>query len=195
MRFTFGNPPEMEKSAPVDEGWRSIPSLGPKRVQNYGLLMGGVVAVLVAFALHGAIQPSSLWIASVIVIFVIPFHELVHALATPGWGFTDRSVIGFQGGKGLFLPYMTYTGSLSLWRMLLSGLAPILLLSGLPVVLIWFLPAGGRWSADLGFLAFFNAAIAGGDWVSYVWISTHVPMHATVRGNGWELLWKVGKKA
>jgi hypothetical protein len=195
MRFIIGNAPEIQRSAQVSDGWQPIPSLGAKRIQNYGLLVAGVGAALVALTLQGAIQPSGLWTALLILVIAIPVHELIHALATPGWGLTDRTVIGFQGGKGLFLPYMTYAGSLPLWRMLLIGLAPTLLLSILPLVLISLLTPSSAWSADLGFLAFFNMAISGGDLVNLYWISTHVPLWATVQADGWGLLWKEGKEA
>lgn len=51
-------------------------------------------------------------------------------------------------------------------------------------------PLNSQLRADLAFLAFFNVAISGGDMVNIFWIVTHLPLHATVQNNGWELLWK-----
>jgi hypothetical protein len=95
-----------------------------------------------------------------------------------------------QRGKGLMLPYMYFDGSQPVWHMLLTGLAPVMLLTVLPVIFILFAPLNAATRANLGFLAFFNMATSGGDLVNFGWIITHLPLHATVKGNGWGLLWK-----
>ena len=84
------------------------------------------------------------------------------------------------------MPYMFYDGSQPVWRMLLTGLGPVLLLTGLPVIFILFAPLAGSLRADLGFLAFFNVAISGGDLIVFFWIFTHVRFRATVQGNRWD---------
>jgi len=43
----------------------------------------------------------------------------------------------------------------------------------------------------LGFLAFFNVAISGGDLVALVCLSIHLPLQARVRQYGRKLYWKV----
>jgi len=191
MRVYFGNAPEGQVPSPVADGWRQTPGLGAKRVQNYGLLASIAGMLLVGVLLQGEFRPGSLWTAFLVMVVNIPLHELVHALTTPAWGLSDRTVIGFQRSKSLLMPYMVYDGSQPLWHMLLTGLAPVLLLTGLPVVLILFTPLSGALRSDLGFLAFFNIAISGGDLVNCFWIITHLPLHATVQGYGWGLLWKV----
>ena len=127
MRFYFGNATEMQMPAPQIEGWRQIQALGAKHVQNYGLLASCAGMLLVAMLLRGAVRPSSIWAGILVLIFTVPIHELLHALTTPAWGFTNRTVIGFQRGKGFFMPYMFYDGSQPVWRMLITGLGPVLL--------------------------------------------------------------------
>lgn len=188
MKFIFGDPPLDPRQAP-DAGWRELPSIGAKRIQSAGLLVSCVGMVLVGLLLRGAVSPGSLWTAILILILTVPVHELIHAVTTPGLGFTDRTVIGIQGGKGLLLPYMYYDGSQPAWRMLLTGIAPVLLLSGLPLLVLQVVSVPEAARADLGFLAFFNAAISGGDLVNFLWISTRVPLHGVVKGNGWKLLY------
>lgn len=190
MRFIFGNPPGAQMLSTMAEGWRQIPTIGAKGVQNYGLIAGCVGMLLIGVLLRGAFRPSSVWTAILILVITLPLHELVHAVTTPALGLSDRTVIGFQRGNGLMLPYMYYDGSQPLWRMLLTGLAPVIILTMLPVILILFTPLKATTRADLGFMAFFNVATSGGDLVIFFWIITHLPLHATVKGNGWGLLWK-----
>ncbi len=191
MRFYFGNPPKGQARALVEEGWQAIPVLGAKRVQNYGLLVACVNMLIVGLLLHGEIRSSSIWTTLLIVVVATPLHELVHALTTPGWGRSDQTVIGLQRGKGLLLPYMYYDGSQPLMRTLITGLAPLLILTILPVSILLFMPLRSQLRADLAFLAFFNVAISGGDMVNIFWIVTHLPLQATVQRDGWGLLWKM----
>ncbi len=194
MRFYFGNAPEGQARALAEEGWQSIPVLGAQRVQNYGLLVACVNMLIVGLQLHGQIRSSSIWTTLLIVVFATPLHELVHALTTPGWGRSDQTVIGLQRSKGLLLPYMYYDGIQPLMHMLFTGLAPLFLLTVLPVMVIVFAPLSSQLRADLAFLAFFNVAISGGDMVNIFWIITHLPLHAKVQHNGWGLLWKVERQ-
>lgn len=189
MRFHYGNAPE--SPAPEAEGWQPMPALGAKRVQNYGLLAACAGVLLVGLLLRGLPRPSTLWMALVLMIVTVPLHELVHALSTPALGFSDQTLIGIQGGKGLLLPYMVYDGIQPVWRMLLTGLAPFLFLTLLPALFLLASPGSSALRADLGFLAFYNMALSGGDLVNIFWISAHLPMRASVRRQGWGLLWKL----
>ncbi len=191
MRFYFGNAPEGQAHTLAKEGWQSIPILGAKRVQNYGLLVACVNMLVVGLLLHGEIRSSSIWTTLLIVVFATPLHELVHVLTTPGWGRSDQTVIGLQRSLGLLLPYMYYDGSQPLIRMLITGLAPLLILTVLPVLILFVTPLRSPLRADLAFLAFFNVAISGGDMVNIFWIVTHLPLQATVQRDGWGLLWKM----
>ena len=189
MRLIFGDPPAAP-GPPAGAGWRRMPALGPKRIQNYGLLVSLGGMLLVGALLRGAIRPSSLWTTIGLLLIVLPLHELIHALATPGWGSSRHTILGVQRGKGLLLPYMTYTDSQPVGHMLLTGLAPLLLLSVLPVILILLAPLGPALRADLGFLAFFNMAISGGDLVNFFLIFQQIPRGARVQGVGWALYWR-----
>ena len=190
MRIIIGNPPVEQRLVPKVEGWQETSTLGAKAVQTYGLIVSCVGMLLVGFLLSWAIHPGSIWTTVIILVTILPLHELVHALTTPSWGLSDRTIIGFQRGKGLMLPYMYFDGIQPLWWMLLTGLAPIVLLTVLPVIFIQLSPLSSAFRTDLGFLAFFNAAISGGDLVIFFWLITHLPLQAMVKGNGWGLLWK-----
>ncbi len=193
MRFYFGNVLEGLAPAPAEEGWQPALAFSAKRVQNYGILAGCIDMLIVGLLLHGEIRSSSIWTTLLIVVFATPLHELVHALTTPGWGSSEQTVIGLQRSQGLLLPYMFYDGSQPLMRMLITGLAPLLILTVLPVLILLFTPLRSQLRADLAFLAFFNVAISGGDLVNIFWIVTlsHLPLNATVQYDGWGLLWKI----
>lgn len=190
MRFMIGNPPVKQQTAPEGEGWRETTALGAKAVQTYGLILSIVGMLLVGISTGWSIHPSTLWTTVLMLVTILPLHELIHAITTPAWGLSNRTVIGFQRGKGLMLPYMYFDGIQALWRMLLTGLAPVVLLTILPMILIRFAPLSAPVRADLGFLAFFNAGISGGDLVIFYWLITHLPMQAAVKGSGWGLLWR-----
>lgn len=190
MRFRFENVPEGQTDSLEADGWQEVPVLDPRMVQSYGLIAAFGGMLLVDILLRGIIRPATTWAAVLILVFTVPLHELVHALSTPAWGLSERTVIGVQRGKGLMLPYMYYDGEQPLRRMLLTGLAPVLVLTVLPLVFLFIIPVSGSLRSNLGFLALFNVAVSGGDLVNFVWISTHLPTKVTVRRNGWGLLWK-----
>lgn len=190
MRFRFENVPEGQTDLLDTKGWQEVPALDLLMIQNYGLIAAFGGMLLVGILLRGIFRPTGTLAAVLILVFTIPLHELVHALSTPAWGLSDRTVIGIQRDKGLLLPYMYYDGEQPLRRMLLTGLAPVLVLTVLPLVFLSILPVSGPLRANLGFLAFFNVAVSGGDLVNFLWISTHLPAKVTVRHNGWGLLWK-----
>ncbi len=191
MRFQSGNLPEKQATKLIADGWQQAPALTAKQIQNYGLFIACAGMLLIAVLLRGAFRPSSVWSALLIMVLAVPLHELIHALSTPSLGLSDRTVIGFQSGKGLFMPYMYYDGTQPLWHMLLTGLTPVLFLTVLPILLAVFAPLNEPLRANLGFLAFFNIAISGGDLVNFFWTLTHLPFNATVQLSGWSLLWKV----
>jgi hypothetical protein len=173
MRIHFGSVPETQMQP--QDGWQPLPDLGAKRLQNFGLLASCIGIVLVGLLLRGGFRPNSTWAALLILVFTVPLHEMIHALATPKWGMSDQTVFGLQRSKGLLFPYMYYDGSLPLRHMLFIGIAPLLLLTVLPILLILFAPLPPAARADLGFLAFFNTGISGGDLVNFLWILRHAP--------------------
>lgn len=190
MRLYLGTIPVDQQPLLHGEGWQLCSALDPTRVQNYGLLAGVAGVLLVDVLLRGAITPSSLWSALLIVVLTVPVHELIHALATPGWGLTDRTAIGLQRDKGLLLPYAYYDGIMPLWRFLFTGLAPLMLLTILPLILILSVPLDNLLRTSLAFLAIFNMAISGGDLVTLIWVSIRLPMRSLVWQHGWSLVWK-----
>ena len=63
----------------------------------------------------------------VIVIFLIPVHELTHALFHPACGLSDKTIIGLWLSKGLFYAY--YEGPMTRNRFLMVYAGPFVVLS------------------------------------------------------------------
>jgi hypothetical protein len=190
MRFSFGNDHILQTLRPMVDSWQEAPVPSEKQVQNYGLLFSCLGMLLVSTLLHGEFVPTGFLPALLILVLTVPAHELIHALSTPSWGFSTKTVIGVQTRKGLFLPYVYYDGEQPLWHFLLTGLAPTILLTILPILVTVLFPLSSSTRAVLGFLSFFNVAISGGDLVLILWLSTHLPWRSSVHQNGWKLYLK-----
>jgi hypothetical protein len=189
MRFNFGDN-NLQTFQPAIEGWQEAASLGKKQVQNYGLVASCLGALLVGVLLHGEFVPRGFLLTLLILVFTVPVHELVHALFTPNWGLSSKTIFGVQNGKGLFMPYVYYDDEQPLWHFLLTGLAPTIVLTVLPIMVILITPLSHITRAGLGFLSLYNAGIAGGDWVLLVWFSTRLDLRSYVRQKEWKLYWK-----
>jgi hypothetical protein len=190
MRFNFGDNNNLQTSLPAIEGWQEAPSLAKKQVQNYGFIASCLGALLVGVLLQGEFVPRGFLPTLLVLVFTVPVHELVHAVFTPNWGLSSKTIFGVQNSKGLFMPYVYYDDEQPLWHFLLTGSAPTILLTVLPILVILVAPLNQIYRAGLGFLALFNAGIAGGDWVLLVWFSTRLDLRSYVCQKEWKLYWK-----
>jgi len=188
MRFTFGAPSNLQTLLPT--GWREVPALGEKRVQNYGLVASCLGMLLVSILLRGAFVPRGFLLPVLILLLTMPIHEFIHALSTPNWGFSTKTIVGLQKSKGVFMPYVYYDGEQSLWRFFLTGFAPTILLTVVPIMVVMLLPLSDSYRVGFGFLSFFNAAISGGDMSICIWLATRLDPRSSIRQNGWKLYWK-----
>lgn len=202
MRFHFGAVPLDPEFDPQQQGWRSIREPGPWVMQLLALPVSVLLLVVSAGLLYLVLphellftQPLTiqmpLWMLALILIFVIPVHEVIHALVHPGWGLSSRTVIGLWLSKVLF--YAHYEGPMSRNRFLLVFAAPYLVLSILPLALILLLRAAGApvetlWG--LAFLSVIAGVLASGDAIGFWLIFSQIPARATVRNKGWSTYWK-----
>lgn len=193
MQFHFGVPNSSQASLHMSEGWREAPAPSEKQIQIYSLIASCIGMFLVSIALHREFVPKSLLVTLLILVFTMPIHEFIHAFSTPAWGLTNKTVMGLQKQKGLLMPYVYFDGEQPIWCFLLTGLAPTILLTLLPILVVRFVPLSHSHRASLGFLSFFNVAISGGDLILFIWLLTHIHPRAYVRQNGWKLYWKAGK--
>lgn len=187
MRLDFSGKHPVQAIPAGLAGWQEVPAPGAKQIQMYGLAASGLGMLLVGILLNGNFAPRGLLPTLLILALTMPVHELIHALSTPNWGLSPQTVIGVQKRKGLFMPYVLYDGEQPLWRFLLTGLTPTILLTVLPLILSGLAPLDPAVRAGLGFLAFFNVAVSGGDLFLFTWLITHLHLRSQVRQKGWTL--------
>jgi hypothetical protein len=195
MRFQIDKTSHTHTQPQLDSGWQEAQTPGEMQIQSYGLAASCAGMLLVGAILQGEFVPKGLLAAVLILAFTTPVHELLHAFSTPGWGLSTKTVFGLRQYRGLWTPYVSFDGEQPLWRFLLTGLTPTILLTLLPLMVPAFFPLADPYRAGLGFLAFFNIAISGGDLVLALWFSKTLPLHARVRQENWKLYWKAESPA
>jgi hypothetical protein len=124
-----------------------------------------------------ASESATPWVAVVFVLVVyIPLHEALHLLGQPGWGRSDQSVIVLWPARLRFGVY--YEGCMSRRRWLAMRLAPAIVLSVLPAVLLaltrlW--PLNVELEIGLQVLMLVNALGSGGDLIAALLVLRQVP--------------------
>lgn len=206
MRFILGPPPDDKDFVPEQGDWRRLREMGPRTLMVIGSLAGVPLSALFAYAwsripgtaLHTSFDVMSLgrWgplllpllvILAMAVFFgvLIVVHELIHALACPGFGLTSATFLGVWPGK--ILAYASHNGPLSFYRGIFVGMAPFLVLSVAPLLVAF---AGGpRWQL-LTLTSVINSMVCGGDVVICLMFSTQIPHDAIMRNKGWDTWWQ-----
>ena len=206
MRFVIGPPPDVDDFDPKVSGWHRVHELGPWPLVLLGSILGIPLCASFIFAWSSFVQiPMSLqidlrnqspWpiiagilitvfslIASIAAVIVV--HEFIHALAFPRMGFTRSTIVGVWPSR--LLPYAAYVDEVYCIHLLFVLLAPLLLLSVVPVVLC------ALTGSNIGVFAAvscFNALLSGGDVVMAATILFQVPLFAKIRNSGWYSWWK-----
>ncbi len=85
-------------------------------------------------------------------------HELCHLIAHPRFGLSDQSYVGIDKKSGM--PYVMYNGVMSFTRFIVTGLAPIAVLSIGSLGLALLYPGTASY---LALISLFNIVGAGGD--------------------------------
>jgi hypothetical protein len=222
MRFHFGIPREDETFNPQTEGWSPIREPEPRVLGliaipvAFGLfLLWGILCFLIfptelfvpqvvpisekviqiRMPFMESISQSSIWPFLTILILFIPIHELIHAFCFPDRGLSARTYIGLWPSMGFFYAY--YEGPMRRNRFLLVLIAPYIVLTLMPLVLI----AGLRFLGwlpeimlDLAWLSLVNSLGAAGDMIGAWLIFTRITPAAYVRNKGWRTYWKPAAK-
>jgi hypothetical protein len=156
------------------------------------MILGGVT---VALAFQG-LTPVSLEGYSVsraillFILFILPVHEMAHALLHPGGGASNRTTVGVWPGRLLFFAH--YEGPMSRNRFLAILAAPLILLSLAPLVVATVFEV--QWWA-LGVVSFLNTVAASGDIIGIILIAAQVPRDAIVQNKGWRSYWRLAEVA
>lgn len=196
MRFLVGAIPE---DFEPDDSWRTIREPGPRLLQLFAAPIALILGVLfISLWQNFVTYPDvkipkhyqSLFIIGTILSIpaLIFVHELLHAVAHPGYGLSPATLIGAWPSKLLF--YAHYSGPLTRNRFLLVFAMPLLVISCLPLALaiLGWLPAPMRPVA--AWFSIWNAVFACGDVFGLVLLYLQVPSKALVQNKGWRSYWK-----
>lgn len=182
-----------------DEAWRPIREPSPLWLQVMAVPIGigafiAVVACWLWIEAPASVSFStaeSHWLTLGMALsfpVLVVVHELLHAVVHPGWGTSPATVIGAWPSRLLF--YAHYCGPLSRDRFLAVFAMPLLVITGLPLLLaaLDWLPA---WSTPvLAWFSIWNALFACGDMVGFLLILAQIPRRAIVQNQGWRTYWK-----
>ena len=119
---------------------------------------------------------------------IMPLHELLHVAAMPGGWTSGKTVIGFWPPWAF---YAHHAGEMTKRRYILVLLLPFLVMTVLPLLVMYVGLPRGNW--DL--LVLFPAFSGGGclaDILYAMWVLRRVPHGAIVRGKGHRLYWRAG---
>ncbi len=117
------------------------------------------------------------WIVTfAVLVLFIPLHEGIHLLGQPGWGLSERSIVVLWPAKLRFGVY--YEGHMSRGRWLTMRLAPLILLSIGPLLLLallQFFPQVVDLEIGLSILMIANTLGSGADLLAALVVLRQVP--------------------
>jgi hypothetical protein len=116
-------------------------------------------------------------------ILCLLIHELFHAVFIPRAWHSKKTYWGFNGAFGFVYTEEEITRG----RFLLVSVMPLLLISFVFPVILWFV---GIWNYYLIFLSVFNAGGACVDLLNMILVSAQVPFGGTVVSNGYSTFYK-----
>ena len=188
MRLVRGPIPEDESFHPQESGWTALREPAPEELARPAGWAGlAAMAASLALVDLGRLEFSLLTPAAVILgaLALIPAHELVHALAMPRPRPGEEIRLGWWRERWIF--YAFFTGEQSRERLVAVLLAPLCLLSLLPLVVLRVadVPA-----STLSLILVAHTFLCGGDLVSGWLVARQVPARARVRNQGWLSYWK-----
>jgi hypothetical protein len=184
--------PEDPEFEPESEGWVYVREPGPVKLLLITIPLVVLVGLLfkLAFWLAGVdVSPLSniknAPIAFVIMLGVVPIHELLHLVCLPGFGLGEKSIVGFW--SKMFVPYVYYDGILPRNRFMLICACPAIVLSAIPVLVSFIKP---NIPVIIVAVSYLNCLVCGIDLVSIFLVLKQIPSDAVVRLNGFRGYWR-----
>jgi hypothetical protein len=188
MKLKLGELPKKTTFNPEHEGWTSLKEPGILTAQLIGFPVGIILSVFTFYLAYA--MTDFTWFTSfellpftVGLILCIIFHELIHALSFPKEE-GEEIYLGFWPMAFAF--YAFYTGKIKRNRFLICLLAPFILLSIVPILLMSLLDAHHEL---LIMICIFNAFASYVDVLGAL-IILQVPKNAYLINNGWKSYWK-----
>lgn len=195
MRFCLGPIPASPDFV-LDGSWKPLREPTPWLLQLMALPIACVLAAVFAW-LWVACTPVcdfsievSPAVAVLLILGVIVVHELMHAAVHPRFGTSSRSLVGLWPSRLLF--YAHYDGELSRNRFVAIFLAPLTVLSVVPLAIAAIARID---SPAMALLSILNALFSCGDVLGAVCLLLQTPSTATTRNQGWKTYWRSGDGA
>jgi len=205
MRFHVGSIPKDSTFQPDIERWFSIrqPSFVLKQILAFP------VAILISLSLLGyfsllfdnlypsnqgmiSISSSNWWQLILVMAFLFPLHELVHALCHPESGMSDKTIIGIQPKN--FSIFTHYEDSMTRTRLLVTTIMPFILLSIIPITVISFfriMSLSMEMISLLVFMSIINGMASSADIMVFILVLFQIPNHAITKSYRWKIYWKL----
>lgn len=189
-KFHFG-PPQVPSHLPAisesSHEWVKLKEPTPAQFQWQAMLVAAAVMISLSaavFAYWGKwppIAPRS-WFDLPGVIALMLIHEAIHLALHPGYGLSSLSSLGIWPARGV--AYAQYQGEMSCARFVAILVAPIVLLSVVPVALsaTGVLPHN-HWAVRY---AIWNGLFASGDVLGTWLLLSQLPLARTVRNVGFD---------
>lgn len=194
MRVNIGSPRPSHTFDAVAAGWTPLTRLESKRYVWLALMIGlpcflaslMVLSQSVAGWKRGILsEPGALVVLFASLLLVVPAHEFIHALAYRCGLRSPNLILGIWPQR--FLIYVLYDGPLSRGRVLFMLAAPFLVLSVLPLCVLWLLPA------DYGSLTLYfvlvHTSACSGDAVTFMRLLKQAPPRSLIHNQGESTYW------
>ena len=192
MKFKLGPLPENEDFHPSETGWCRLKEPSPVLLHLLAVPTAVALLVLTFLCCRAFVGPDEFRLDMInmnllywTIAALVPMHEVVHAISTPSWGMSEKTVVGFWPRK--LAPYAIHTDAMSRTRIIWFILMPFLILTVLPATGMCLL------RSDTPLLYHFiviNAGLSAGDIVQVPMFLSQVPRHALIRNKGWTSYWK-----
>jgi len=192
MRFIFRAMSQDPEFDPKNQGWKSLREPGLGKIQLVAIVIAVFVGLLLQllFWLVGAnVSPlqniRNVPIGLGIMLGIIPIHELLHLVCFPGFGLSEKSIVGFW--PKMFVPYVYYNGVLSRNRCILIGICPFIVLSMIPFLCSFIIPNIPTLIIAFSYL---NGLLCGADLISIFLLVKQVPSDALIKSKGFHTYWQ-----
>jgi hypothetical protein len=197
MIFKFGPFPDAPEFTP-DDSWILLSEPSPWGFQLRAIPIAVITTAILAslwivltpvwhvIATMTFPLPISKFIACLVGVLVT--HEIIHTLAHPKVGISDKTLIGFWPSR-MFV-YAMYVGELSRSRCLTILIMPFFIISIIPLVFAAITQLTSFWIAYISIL---NGLLACGDILAVSMTIRLLPNDAIIRTKGWSTFWKSRK--
>lgn len=189
MEFKLGSPTDLEEFS-QNKNWKELKNISSNFILKIIIFCFGILISIFFYQFIKEMSPIkklySTYMDNIYLVFIlIPLHEVSHALIYPNFGFSDKTIFGFWPEKFVFYSY--YDLPLKRDRIIIAMLAPLIILTVIPVLLISTLEINNGY---LAVIAVLNSIGGAGDIFYSILIISQVPKNSIVKTDTARVLWK-----